>query len=30
MHYGQRLSPTWLVGVGMAPLMKTEMNLYAR
>lgn len=28
VHYGRRLSPTWLVGVGMAPLMKTEMNLY--
>lgn len=28
VHYGRRLSDRWLVGVGVAPLFETEINLY--
>ncbi len=28
VHYGRRLSERWLVGVGVSPLLETEVNLY--
>lgn len=29
VHYGRRLSDSWLLGIGVAPLMKAEVNLYS-
>lgn len=29
VHYGRRMSSTWLLGVGVAPLLETEVNLYS-
>ncbi len=27
-HYGRRMSDTWLLGIGVSPILETEMNLY--